>query len=91
MREMGQSAWLSTLTLTLQGSEGRVNARKTEGACNDRISWSNNYSVWRVIGKGEPHLGGYESGSRFIPLHAVIFRQGCYRLASTLAMGSLPG
>ena len=29
MREMGQSAWLSTSFLTLQGSEGRVNARET--------------------------------------------------------------
>ena len=27
MREMGQSAWLSTSFLTLQGSEGRVNVR----------------------------------------------------------------
>ena len=29
MREMGQSAWLNTSSLTLQGSEGRVNVRET--------------------------------------------------------------
>jgi hypothetical protein len=44
VREMGQSAWLSTLSLTLQGSEGRVNAMETENGCNNWISWSNNYS-----------------------------------------------
>jgi len=45
VREMGQSAWLSTSSLTLQGSEGRVNGMETKNACNDWISWSNNYSV----------------------------------------------
>jgi hypothetical protein len=44
VREMGQSAWLSTSFLTLQGSEGRVNAMGTEIGYNDWISWSNNYS-----------------------------------------------
>lgn len=44
MREMGQSAWLSTSSFTLQGSEGRVNAMETEIGCNDWILWSNNYS-----------------------------------------------
>ena len=48
MREMGQSAWLSTSSLTLQGSEARVNAMETGIGCNDWISWSNNYSVWPV-------------------------------------------
>ena len=62
MREMGQSAWLSTSTLTLQGSERRVNAMETGIACNDRISWSNNYSVWRVIGKGDHTSEGTSRG-----------------------------
>ena len=31
---------------TLQGTEGRVNARETGAGCNDWISWGNNYSVW---------------------------------------------
>jgi hypothetical protein len=44
VREMGQSAWLSTSSITLQGSEGRVNAMETEHGCNGWISWSNNYS-----------------------------------------------
>jgi hypothetical protein len=44
VREMGQSAWLNTSSLTLQGSERRVNAMETEVDCNNRISWSNNYS-----------------------------------------------
>ena len=35
MREMGQSAWLSTSSLTLQGSEGRVNAMETGIGCNE--------------------------------------------------------
>lgn len=46
MREMGQSAWLSTSYPTIQGTEGRVNARETGAGCNDWISWGNNYSVW---------------------------------------------
>jgi hypothetical protein len=29
VREMGQSAWLNTSSLTLQGSEERVNERET--------------------------------------------------------------
>lgn len=52
MREMGQSAWLSTSSLTLQGSEERVNAMDTGIGCNERILWSNNYSVLPVIGRG---------------------------------------
>jgi hypothetical protein len=43
---------------TLQGTERRVNARETGAGCNDWISWSINYSVWPVIGRGETHLGG---------------------------------
>ena len=50
MREMGQSAWLNTSSLTLQGSEERVNASETGTGCNDWISWGNNYSGWSVIG-----------------------------------------
>jgi len=46
VREMGQSAWLSTSFLTLQGWEARVNAMETGIGCNDRISWSNKYSIW---------------------------------------------
>ncbi len=49
MREMGQSAWLSTSFLTLQGSEERVNAMKAWISSNDWISWGNNYSIWLVI------------------------------------------
>jgi hypothetical protein len=52
VREMGQSAWLSTSSLTLQGSEARVNAMETGTGCNDRISWSNNYSVWPASNRG---------------------------------------
>ena len=52
MREMGQSAWLSTSSLTLQGWKARVNAMETGTGCNDRISWSNNYSVWPASNRG---------------------------------------
>jgi hypothetical protein len=52
VREMGQSAWLSTSSLTLQGSEARVNAMETRTGCNDRISWSNNYSVLAASNRG---------------------------------------
>jgi hypothetical protein len=52
VREMGQSAWLNTSSLTLQASEGRVNAMETEVGCNDRISWSNNYSVLVASNRG---------------------------------------
>ena len=52
MREMGQSAWPSTSSVTLQASERRVNAMETEVGCNDRISWSNNYSVWPASNRG---------------------------------------
>ena len=52
MREMGQSAWLSTSFSTLQGSEGRVNARETGAGCNNWISWGNNYSVWLASNRG---------------------------------------
>jgi len=45
VREMGQSAWLSTSCLSLQGWEARVNAMETRIGCNDRILWSNNYSI----------------------------------------------
>jgi len=48
VREMGQSAWLNTSFLTLQGAEGRVNARETGTGSNDWLSWSNNYSVWSI-------------------------------------------
>ena len=51
---------------TLQGTEGRVNARETGAGCNDWISWSNNYSVWPVIGRGK-HTLGEELGSPFVP------------------------
>ena len=78
MREMGQSAWLSTSSLTLQGSEGRVNARETGKGCKDWILWGNIYSVWPVIGKGETNLGG-KNRARFVPFLAVISLQDCYR------------
>ena len=58
VREMGQSAWLNTSFLTIQGSEGRVNARETGKGCKDWILWGNIYSVWPVIGKGETYLVG---------------------------------
>jgi hypothetical protein len=45
VREMRQSAWLNTSFFTLQGSEGRVNARETGTGSNDWLSWSNNYSI----------------------------------------------
>ena len=48
MREMGQSAWLSTSCPTLQGTEGRVNAREKGARCTEWISWGNNYSVWPI-------------------------------------------
>jgi hypothetical protein len=49
VREMGQSAWLSTSCPTLQGTEGRVNAREKGARCTEWISWGNNYSVWRRL------------------------------------------
>ena len=52
MREMRQSTWLSTSSVTLQASERRVNAMETEVGCNDRISWSNNYSVLAASNRG---------------------------------------
>jgi hypothetical protein len=59
VREMGQSAWLSTSSLTLQGSEGRVNAMDTGIGRNERILWSNNYSVLSLFGRGlEKARGG---------------------------------
>lgn len=45
MREMGQSAWLNTSPLTIQASEGRVNAPEAGTGSNSLISCSNNYSV----------------------------------------------
>ena len=56
MREMGQSAWLSTSSFILQGSEGRVNATETGIGCNDWISWNNNYSVLPASDRGAAHL-----------------------------------
>src|ERR1700675_2383866 len=42
---------------TLQGTEGRVNARETGVCCNDWISWGNNYSVWPVTTRGDTPRG----------------------------------
>jgi len=64
VREMGQSAWLSTLFLTLQGSEGRVNTRETEAGCNEWISWNNKYSVWLYSGRGWEALPGKRTVTR---------------------------
>jgi hypothetical protein len=73
---------------TLQSTEGRVNARETGAGCNDWISWSNNYSVWPVIGRGETDLG--EKSRELASFPAAISRRNCYRSSSTLALGSLP-
>ena len=52
--------------LLYRAQRGRVNARQARIGCNDWISWSNNYSVWPVIGRGK-HTLGEESGSPFVP------------------------
>jgi len=39
VREMGQSAWLNTSSITLQGSERRVNVKKTVAPANGWIAW----------------------------------------------------
>jgi hypothetical protein len=48
VREMGQSAWLSTLLLTLQGLGKRVNVREIGKESNDWILWGNIYSGLRL-------------------------------------------
>jgi len=68
VREMGQSAWLSTSSLTLQGSEARVNAMETGIGCNDGISWSNNYSIWPASDGGLEKLQGGQRRDKHIPL-----------------------
>jgi hypothetical protein len=44
VREMGQSAWLNTSSLTLQGLGRRVNVREIGKESNDWILWGNIYS-----------------------------------------------
>jgi hypothetical protein len=51
VREMGQSAWLNTSSLTLQGLGRRVNVREIGKESNDWILWGNIYSVWPVSGR----------------------------------------
>ena len=51
MREMGQSAWLNTSSLTIQGLGKRVNVRGIGKKSNDWILWVNIYSVWPVSGR----------------------------------------
>src|SRR6476660_3295691 len=48
---MGQSAWLNTSSLTLQGLGRRVNVRGIGKKSNDWILWGNIYSVWLVSGR----------------------------------------
>ena len=50
MREMGQSAWLSTSYVTLQGAEWKSQCEREKAGIYKQISWGNNYSVWLVIG-----------------------------------------
>ena len=46
MREMGQSAWLSTSYLLYRAQREESMRGRQEIVCNDWISWGNNYSVW---------------------------------------------
>ena len=75
MREMRQSTWLSTSSVTLQASERRVNAMETEVGCNDRISWSNNYSVLPTCDGGLEKLRGGHRRDRHITLPAQCLTQ----------------
>ena len=61
MREMGQSAWLSTSYPPYRAQRERVNARETGAGCNNWISYSNNYSVW------PPRIEALESSREIAP------------------------
>ena len=91
MREMGYSAWLSTSyppyrAQREESMRGRLELAVTTGYHGAIIIPSGPVSV-----RGGDKSRGEETGSRFVPFLTVISLQGCYRLVSTLAMGSLPG
>ena len=67
MREMGQSAWLSTSATTLQGTEGKSQCEAgTNRAVTTGYHGGNNYSLWPVTAEGRQTLEE-ESESCFVP------------------------
>ena len=72
MREMGQSAWLNTSSLTLQGLGRRVNVREIGKESNDWILWGNIYSVWRPRTEDLERLSGKARRNKTTPMRSSV-------------------
>lgn len=89
MREMGQSAWLSTSYLLYMAQREESMRGRQELAVTTEYHGAIIILSGQSSAEGRQTLGE-ESGARFVSFFAAISRRSCYRSSSTLALGSLP-